>query len=300
MARTLPLLLLSLLLLGGCTCKLPNTWRTRLVSTTPHPPLFLKTIGSGNPILLIHGLGTDHHSFRKISPSLSKNHRLYLIDLKGFGNSPKPTDGRYSPYDHAAWILDTIRRENLRHLTIIAHSIGAAVAMIITLKAPDQIDRLILIDPVVYPQYYPKLLSYLRNSAFARAAFYLLPASWMIRDAYGYAFYDPDKIDSELIEIYAENLNRPHARYAFLKTLMSLQPEDMKQLAKRYRKITIPVLIISGEKDIVTDRQSLIRLDHTLPRSRHKTIPRCGHIPQEECPQITSRFIQDFLRKRER
>ncbi len=289
--------LFVLLLLVGCAPKLPNTWQARLDSQPPHPPLFVKIDGHGPPILLIHGLGTNHHSFDKIAPALLPDHTLYALDLKGFGNSPRPTDDRYAPYDQAAWIIAYIKEKDLKGLTIVSHSIGAAVAMIVTLKIPERIERLILIAPVVYPQYYPKLLSYLKRSALARGAFYFLPATWMIEDAYGYAFYDKRKIDPGLIARYAKDLNKPHARYAFLQTLRSLHPDDMARLEKRYPQITIPVLIVSGERDIVADRRNLIRLERTLPHATLKRIPRCGHIPQEECPDATARLIRAFSKR---
>ena len=58
--------------------------------------------GDGPPLVLLHGLGTSRKTWDDVLPALAKAHRVYRIDLKGFGASPKPENGGYSVFDQAA------------------------------------------------------------------------------------------------------------------------------------------------------------------------------------------------------
>ena len=63
--------------------------------------LFYQEEGSGRPLLLIHGFGTSTYTWRRVAPELATNHRVIAVDLKGFGQSDKPMDDRYSVFDQA-------------------------------------------------------------------------------------------------------------------------------------------------------------------------------------------------------
>ena len=60
--------------------------------------LYVKSVGKGPPVILLHGFAASGYTWRHLVPELSKNHTLYIFDLKGFGQSPKPDDNSYSIY----------------------------------------------------------------------------------------------------------------------------------------------------------------------------------------------------------
>ena len=67
--------------------------------------LHVDICGHGPPILLIHGFGASSFTWSKIVSSLATNHRVITLDLKGFGRSKKPRDGRYTLRDQAAAVM---------------------------------------------------------------------------------------------------------------------------------------------------------------------------------------------------
>ena len=75
--------------------------------------LHCETYGSGDPVLCLHGLGASTHSWREFRTPIAESYKLILIDLKGFGVSPKPEDKHYAIEEHAELIHQFIEE----HLT---------------------------------------------------------------------------------------------------------------------------------------------------------------------------------------
>ncbi len=65
--------------------------------------------GQGPPVILLHGFGACAYSWRFLAPELAKDHRVFTIDLKGYGLSDKPEDGKYAVSDQADLVAAFIR-----------------------------------------------------------------------------------------------------------------------------------------------------------------------------------------------
>ena len=88
------------------------------------------SVGEGNPVLLIHGFGASSYSWRHIIAPLAQKYRVITIDLKGFGESPKPRDDLYSVYEQARLVRNFILENDLQNVRIIGHSYGGGVALV--------------------------------------------------------------------------------------------------------------------------------------------------------------------------
>src|SRR4051794_38701659 len=106
------ILLPAILLLTSCLEQTRNTPTKAMNSTDtirPYlalsPPLHYEVFGadhpSNAPMLMIHGFGENTYTWRHVVPQLATERQLLLVDLKGFGRSPKPIDTNYSPIDQA-------------------------------------------------------------------------------------------------------------------------------------------------------------------------------------------------------
>jgi len=89
----------------------------------PQVPLRLWTeeSGSGEPVLLIHGLGESIYTWRSFLPNLARSYRTIAVDLKGAGKSDKPNDEAYSILDQAALLKTFVDRE-ARAITMSART----------------------------------------------------------------------------------------------------------------------------------------------------------------------------------
>ena len=269
-------------------------------SNAPSPiSLYSESYGEGDPIVCLHGFGGSLYSWRNFIEPLSKNYQLILIDLKGFGKSPKPKDSRYSPFDHAELIYEFILARDLKELTLVGNSFGGALALLLAIMLHDRgesarLRSMILIDPGAYPDHVPFYLKML-SVPIVNLIAYVIPSRWATKKVLKLAYYDRSKIDEPQIDAYAKPLSQSGARHALLQTGKQLAPANFAELVARYKTISTPTLIIWGRQDQVLKLESGERLHHDLPNSTLKVIEQCGHIPQEEKPEETIPLVIDFL-----
>jgi pimeloyl-ACP methyl ester carboxylesterase len=97
------------------------------------------------PAILMHGIGMDWRVWQATSRRLGPHFHLYLVDLRGHGQSDKPDRG-YSLAHYAADIEDLVDRLGLKQATVIGSSLGGMVAA--AMEVPEDIvSRRILVDP---------------------------------------------------------------------------------------------------------------------------------------------------------
>ena len=285
-----------LFFLVGCSTKIPNTWSERVEKApTSDIKLHVDIVGDGEPIILMHGFGSSSYSFNHLVKPLSKKFKVYNLDLKGFGDSPKPKDYRYSVYDQAVLVLKFIKDRNIKDVTLIGHSYGGGVALSLALMNQSNIKKMVLIDPAAYRQYIPSLIRRIQMPILGAVAFYLLPASYEVKESYRYAFYDKKKIEQSTIDTMAKNLNKKSAKQVYLYAIDDLIPEDIDEVSKRYKNIKVPTLLIWGEKDVVIRKSKGYKLKNDLQNAQLKIIKNCGHIPHEEKPKVVLKHILNFL-----
>jgi 3-oxoadipate enol-lactonase len=95
--------------------------------------LQVNTYGRGQPILLVHGFGANRFTWSKIVKPLASHYKVITLDLKGFGCSQKPEDRRYSLRDQSAAVLRVIDRLALAGITLVGHSMGGGVALLVAM-----------------------------------------------------------------------------------------------------------------------------------------------------------------------
>lgn len=294
-------LLCLLLLLSGCSTLTPITWEERVKKTVAQDiELAYEEQGNGDVVLLLHGFAESRFTWRYLTKELAQQYRVISVDLKGFGQSPKPRDGRYSIYDQAMAVKTFIEQHQLRRVTLIGHSMGGSVALALALMAdeqrlPWQIDRLVLLGAAAYKQKLPAMLHNLNRPIIGRLGVYLMPAYYQAIKGYEFAFYNDDKIPYEGIVESARNFARDGSRYVFLHTARQMIPDDIEQISKRYGTIQQPTLVIWGSNDYVVPRRYGERLHKDLPHSRLEIVPNAGHMTQEEAPAKVLQLITTFM-----
>lgn len=257
--------------------------------------------GQGPPIILLHGFGGCGYSWRFLAPALAAEHRVFTIDLKGYGLSDKPEDGNYAVRDQADIVAAFIRSQDLHDLVMMGHSIGGAVTLMTYLKVrqdqPERITRLVLIDSAGYPQKLPWFIWLAQAPGLGSVGGKLvsprLAASLVLKKCY----YDDAKITEEQIDTYAYYGSLPGAREAVVQTAKQIIPADIDALIAQYKTISVPVLIIWGEADEVVPLAVGKKFKRDIPDSQLVILPKCGHMPPEEEPGETRQAIMDFLRK---
>lgn len=255
--------------------------------------------GRGRPMLLLHGIGTNRYTWRHIAPVLAMTHRVILLDLKGYGRSDKPFDERYSLGDQALLVAEFMRRQRLHDVTLVGHSFGGGIALMLALdSSPDirrRIARLVLIDTIAYRQDLPVFFELLRTPVVGKVGHAIVPPELQARAALRMAYLDNSKITSRDVAAYARPLHARGAKHALRQTAKQIVPENLVALSERYKTLDKPTLILWCRQDKIVPVAIGKRLHSELPDSDFRVIRDCGHLPQEERPLATVRAVQDFL-----
>jgi pimeloyl-ACP methyl ester carboxylesterase len=291
------------LFLLGCATKVPITWEKRVVQKQVKP-LSLVYSEYGDPthktLLFLHGFGENRYTWRFLVPALAQKYHLVMIDLKGFGASPKPKDDDYSIYDQAHLVYAFIKEKKLENITLVGRSLGGGIALVLALEQEDKlidkkIEKMILINSMSYKQNLPSMMEVLNYPIIGYLGIHLLSNNYMAKEGYRYAFYNDDLIPKESVDIATQYLAFPHAKYAYLKTVNQLVPDDIEAIQKKYSEITIPTLILWGKKDVSIWVEKAYRLHRALKNSHLKVFTNAGHAPQEEVPNLVSDEILKFM-----
>ncbi len=274
--------------------------RTPTTQVADTVDLNCRIVGSG-PLcmVLLHGFGSSHLTWKDIEPLLIKGSTLYEVDLKGHGLSPKPRDHQYSLHHQAALVTSFILAKDLREVVLVGHSYGGAVALMTFLRLRglgehQRIRNLVLIASAAYPQELPFFVSILRRPLLGKAVG-RLPARWVAAHTLKRIIRDPSKVDAERIDRYARFFALPGAREALVETAKQIPPAGFDQFISELKTIKVRTLIIWGDRDRVVPVSVGNRLHKELENSEIHFIPNCAHLPQEEQPDATAKLLTEHL-----
>ncbi|GBE42073.1 2-hydroxy-6-oxononadienedioate/2-hydroxy-6-oxononatrienedioate hydrolase [bacterium BMS3Bbin10] len=271
-------------------------------SDTQKVRLAYRDRGTGQAVLLLHGFGASSYTWRHVEPALTASgYRVVTLDLKGFGLSEKPFDDGYSIFDQAALVSQFIDQIGLKKVTVIGHSLGGGVALVLALDnnpaKRKRIAKLVLINSIAYAQNIPIAFSILRTPVLGEISSRLVPLDVQTRVALKLAYFDDSKFDSHDVKQYSGPLKDKGSRHALIQTARQILPKNLPELSSRYKTIKIPALIIWCDRDKVIKPRIGLRLRNDLPNSTLRIMRRCGHMPQEERPQQTVELMQEFLKR---
>ncbi|MFZ1850804.1 MAG: alpha/beta hydrolase [Nitrosomonas sp.] len=296
------LLLLAVLIVSGCAVmdkSIPGWTQYRNQDKAHELQLAFQSVGTGEPVLLIHGFGASRYSWRHIIEPLAQKNRIITIDLKGFGDSPKPRDDAYSVYEQARLIRNFILKNDLKNLHIIGHSYGGGVALAVSIylrtSNPGLQKSLVLIDNVAYPQELPGFVRILATPVLGPLLTYAVPNTFQVKNLLQKVYFNDELIPQEAIDHYAAELGKPDAKYALLTSARQMLPTDLQEFSENYPSLTIPTLIIWSEEDEIVPLAVGKRLHDNLPNSKLVIMSGVGHAVQEEKPSLLLPHLRNFL-----
>ena len=104
--------------------------------------LYYDAVGSGNPLILVHGNGESHEIFSEAVKLLKTHFTCYLIDSRGHGRSQKVTEYHYA--DMAEDIHQFVQALSLQNVTFCGFSDGGIIGLLLASGYPDLFERMIV------------------------------------------------------------------------------------------------------------------------------------------------------------
>lgn len=230
---------------------------------------------------LLHGLGGREDQWKEQIAVLKDHYTLIIPHLLGHGESDKPTVGFFNPYTFEEFNRDIqaiFERYQSEHNIVLGHSYGGALAAALALDHQDKINRLILIDPMPCE---PATMPFI----YRLPVFMLECLRPQLDKAFQQMAFDPSASPDLLArESEAGKKNKLCVIKAMLTGMKTLPVLDIKQL-------TVPTLIIIGEKDKVISPVRIIDFYQALSHHRFEMIKQAAHMPMLERPQEVNQLI---------
>ncbi len=101
--------------------------------------------GTGSPLVLLHGFPETSHAWRKILPALSRHFTVIAPDLRGCGDSDRPTTG-YDKETVASDIRELVQKLELGPIRLVGHDVGMMVAYAYAASYPENVEQLVLME----------------------------------------------------------------------------------------------------------------------------------------------------------
>lgn len=261
--------------------------------------VYYETGGAGTPVVLVHGIGGGNSGFqwRLNTAALSKEHRLYVLDLPGFGRSPAEAKPYTSDlYTNA--VRDFLAQVVKEPSAVVASSLSGAYTVNVAATTPNLVTKMLLVSPTGLER-----LIAPRNEGFY-SALTRTPLggvlSTFLRGETGVNFFlleqvylDRGRVTPDVTKVYVDNLasaNKEFPVFSFISQLLNANVSDT------WPKTTnVPARIVWGSDDVNTPASGAAAFVRLRPDVKVDVLAGRA-IPNDESANAFNEIALAFLR----
>ncbi len=254
--------------------------------------------GAGDPLLLIHGTASDYRAWKSQMDPFARRFRVIAYSRRyHFPNQPPVEGAPYSPLIHANDLAGFLDRLGLSRVHLVGGSFGGYVALVFALHFPDRVRSLVLAEPPMLPllkqtEEGKRLLAEFLETAWEPARVALREG----RDEEGVRFFIDGVMGAGAFDSYSpaarrrlvENAPELRAETSAVDYFTPVTPEELGRLS-------VPVLLLAGERSPKMFGMILDVLERWLPGCRREVIPGASHGMNAQNPEAFNRAVIGFL-----
>ncbi|RYF60419.1 MAG: alpha/beta fold hydrolase [Comamonadaceae bacterium] len=269
------------------------------VQTPKHKIHYYQAGTAGTPIVLIHGSGPGANGWTNFSPNiteLSREHRVFAIDMPGWGRSDTPESERDDPQV----LVDFLDKLGIEKAALVGNSLGGVNALGVAVRFPERVSHVITMGSPVPGTNIFAAGGGPSEGMSVLVKTYAEPTPENFKRLVEVMCFDPTMATDELAELRAEAASaRPEHLASFLQWIRSgnvgWAAEYMRNYSNRLAEIDLPVLAIHGRDDRVVHFENSLRLVSLVPNSRLVIFNQCGHWAQLEHAAEFNRIVAGFI-----
>lgn len=246
--------------------------------------LFYEDTGTGKPLVLLHGLTSNHQMFYREIGYLKDKFRIIALDSRGHGDSDRPAE--FTLDDHIADTIALLDYLKLDSVYVLGVSMGSYIAQGVAIKQPERVEKLIL----------AATKSYGEQSSMAE-----------MFDRYkeqleGMSISEKLAISSQLIFHDQEAVNAWQKRIAKNSRMLNAGEQGAASAALRdfdfrddLKRITAETLVISGKHDGLNPPEKGRETAVLIPNADYMEFQDSGHAPNVEQDRLFLGVVEKFL-----
>jgi pimeloyl-ACP methyl ester carboxylesterase len=265
--------------------------------------LHVAEIGSGPPVVLLHGWPQHWWTWRGVMPLLADRFRVIAIDLRGFGWSEATPRGYYKAElaEDVVGVLDAL---GLERVCLVGHDWGGVIGFIICLEHPERVERFVPMSTGhVWPKAGWRLVT--QVGAFAYQSLLGSPglghrvgaSPRVLQTVFKLISTQSDAVLAEF-DCFAPRFAEPARARAVQQVYSTFAFHEYPAwLRGRFadHRLTQPALWLQGERDPAIQRRAIEDVTEHADDLRIEYLPDCGHFPPDERPDLVARELREFF-----
>jgi len=260
----------------------------------------LVELGSGPPVVFIHGLGGSWRNWLENLPAFARDHRVIAPDLPGFGDSEMPADP-ISINGYARCVDGLLEQLGVERAVVVGNSMGGFVGAEMAIEWPERVEGLVLVAAAgisIQAQRHDRALALLYRLEAVLGAY----TAWVAgrserlarrprlrRRLLGMVAAHPGLLPPALTSEQIRGTGKP----GFLPALDALTSYPLRE---RLGHIACPTLIVWGERDRLVPLRDADEFERLIPDARKVVYADTGHVPMFERPERFNADVAAFLR----
>jgi len=253
--------------------------------------------GSGQPLIMVHGIMTYSFIWDDIADVLSENYDVIWLDLLGCGDSDKPVNVDYSIKAQAHRLKEFADQLDIGRFHFISHDIGGGIAQIYAVNYPEDLYDAVLINSIGYDFWPVQPIIAMQTPIIRQLALAALDFG-VLRKIVSTGLFYKERLNPDLFAHFTAPFRTAEGRKAFLHFAKCLDNKHLLEIEPDLRNLNLPVLVVRGDADPYLSFEISEKLHDEIPGSRLVQIPTAGHFIQFDEPELLTKTIKDFIDKR--
>jgi pimeloyl-ACP methyl ester carboxylesterase len=258
-------------------------------------PANVVELGSGPPLLFVHGLSGCWQNWLENIPHFARTHRVIALDLPGFGASPMPREP-ISIAGYARFLEGVCDALSIDAAGVVGNSMGGHIAAELAIASPQRVERLMLVSAAgISAELVQRntvitggrvLAAILTRTAARHAELAKRPGTRRI--ALSFVVRHPDRLSAPLAHELMEGAGKP----GFVPALEAVLTH---RISERLPQIACPTSVVWGKDDHVIPVRDAKRFGELIPDVRVEVWPDTGHVAMLERPERFNALLDAFL-----
>jgi pimeloyl-ACP methyl ester carboxylesterase len=261
-----------------------------------------RELGTGQPVVLVHGLLNNGLLWRHVAPALAREFRVIVPDWPlGSHELPLGPGADLRPPGLARVIAGFLAALDLKEVTLVGNDTGGALCQLVVTSAPERVGRLVLTPCDAYDNFLPAMFRPLQVASHVPGATWLIVNSLRPRLArrlpMAFGWLAKHGVPAELSDAFLRPaLADRRVRGDLTAILRGISSRYTLDAAARLREFDRPVLIAWAPEDRFFPLDHARRLAATFPQARLETIDDAHTYVSLDQPQRTTELIAEFAR----
>jgi len=255
-----------------------------------------KDEGEGPALVLLHGICASLYTWDGWVSELKDDYRIIRLDVPGWGLTGSVGSDAYNLEKMVVILEKFLAKLEIDSFYLAGNSLGGYFSWNYALRHPEQVKRMVLLDPVCYPQSVPWFITVARIPLIRIFPKYMMP-KFLVSMNVNAVYSDDSKITDDIYNQYFDMAMRQGNRSSYIDIFRFLGRASKKEgLSSGVENIQTPTLLMYGKDDkwVSSDQAKLWKED--LPGVKSIIYEGVGHIPMEELPIISAKDADAFFK----